>query len=291
MKELHGIFPALLTPFDQNNKINEKALEELVKFDLKLGATGFYVGGSTAEAFLLTTDERKQIMDIVKATAPDATLIAHVGSIDERQAIELGKHANKLGYDVVSSVAPFYYKFSFNEIKNYYCRVADASELPMLVYHFPGFSGVNMGLKEISEFLCDDRFIGLKFTYNDFFLVERCKAHFPNKIIYNGFDEMYLAGLSMGVDGGIGSTYNFMADKFVKITELFRQGKIAEAQAIQKDVNAIVEALIKVGVMPGEKAVLSALGIPMGNCREPFAMPTDEAVREMLDLVLPLLEA
>lgn len=291
MEKLRGIFTALLTPFDENNKVNEKSLEDLVKFSVKMGVKGFYVCGSTAEAFMLSTEERKLIMDIVKSTAPDSTLIAHIGSLDERVAIELGKHAKKLSYDLVSSVAPFYFKFNFDEIKNYYYRLADASELPMLVYHFPNFSGVNMGIHEMSAFLADDRFAGIKYTSNDFFTLERCKAHFPDKVIYNGFDEMFLAGLSMGADGAIGSTYNFMADKFVKIRQLFAENKIAEAQKIQKEANAIIEALVKVGVMQGEKAVVSALGIPMGNCREPFGKLEGEKLKELLSFVLPKLEA
>ena len=214
--EFKGIFTALLTPFDKNNRVNEKELEKLVKFNIEKGVKGFYVGGSTAEAFLLSTDERKQIMDVVKSTAPNHTLIAHIGSLDETEAIELGRHANRLSYHLVSSVAPFYYKFSFDEIKNYYFRLADASGLPMLVYHFPAFSGVNMGVDEMSSFLSDDRFIGIKYTSNDFFTLEQCRANFPDRIIYNGYDEMFMAGLAMGADGGIGSTYNFMADKFVK---------------------------------------------------------------------------
>ena len=290
MDKLNGIFTALLTPFDENNKVCEKSLEQLVRFNVKMGVKGFYVGGSTAEAFLLSTDERKLIMDVVKDTAPECTLIAHIGSLDERVALELGHHAKKLSYDLVSSVAPFYFKFSFDEIKNYYYRLADGSELPMLVYHFPVFSGVSMGVKEISAFLEDDRFAGIKFTSNDFFTLERCKAKFPNKVFYNGYDEMLLAGLSMGVDGAIGSTYNFMANKFVSLMNHFKSGNIQEAQRIQAEANEIIEALIKVGVMPGEKAVLSALGIPMGNCRDPFGKLEGEALKGLLDLVLPKLE-
>ncbi|MBQ9761368.1 MAG: N-acetylneuraminate lyase [Clostridia bacterium] len=291
MEKLKGIFTALLTPFDENNKVNEKSLADLVRMNVKMGVKGFYVGGSTAEAFLLSTDERKLIMDIVKDTAPECTLIAHIGSLDERVALELGKHAKNLSYDLVSSVAPFYFKFSFDEIKNYYYRLADGSELPMLVYHFPNFSGVNMGIKEMSAFLADDRFAGIKYTSNDFFTLERCKAHFPDKVIYNGFDEMFLAGLSMGADGAIGSTYNFMANKFVKINLLFAQNKLAEARKLQNEANEIIEALIKVGVMAGEKAVVSAMGIPMGNCREPFGKLEGDALKQFLDFVLPKIEA
>ena len=288
MKQYKGVFTALLTPFDSNNKINEKELEKLVHFCLKKGVTGFYVGGSTAETFLLTTDERKQLMDVVKSAAPDATLIAHVGSMNESQATELALYAKELNYDVISSVAPFYYKFSFDEIKNYYFRLADAAGLPMLVYHFPKYSGVNMGIAEMKQFLEDDRFIGIKYTSNDFFTMERCKSTFPDKIVYNGFDEMFLAGLSMGADGGIGSTYNFMADKFVKMKELYEAGKMGEALEIQKVVNRIIVLLHDAGgTFQAEKEILNQLGFDFGVCRRPFGSPTAEQKELIAKEIIP----
>lgn len=289
MEKHKGIFTALLTPFDKNNRVNEKELEKLVKFNLEKGVRGFYVGGSTAEAFLLSTDERKQIMDVVKSTAPNATLIAHIGSINEREATELALHAKKAGYGVISSVAPFYYKFTFEEIKNYYFRLADAAQIPMLVYHFPAFSGVNMGIREMGQFLSDDRFLGIKYTSNDFFTMEQCKSNFPDKIVYNGFDEMFLAGLSMGADGGIGSTYNFMADKFVKINALFEAGKIGQAQQIQKEANRIITILCKIGVMQAEKEVLNQLGFDFGVCRHPFGEPAAEQKALISKEIIPFI--
>ncbi len=289
MDKFKGIFTALLTPFDKENKVNEKELEKLVKFCLDKGVKGFYVGGSTAEAFLLSTDERKQIMDVVKSAAGEATLIAHIGSINELEATELAKHAKKIGYDVISSVAPFYYKFTFDEIKNYYFRLADSAELPMLVYHFPAFSGVNMGASEMSKFLTDERFLGIKYTSNDFFTLEQCKTNFADKVVYNGFDEMLLSGLVMGADGGIGSTYNFMADKFVKIYNLFNEGKIEEAQAVQKEANRIITILCKIGVMQAEKEVLNQLGFDFGVCRHPFGEPTAEDKALIAKEIIPYL--
>ena len=289
MKKFKGIFTALLTPFDKNNKINEKELEKLVKFNIEKGVKGFYVCGSTAEAFLLSTDERKQVMEIVKSTAPDHTLIAHIGSINELEATELAKHARNLGYDLISSVAPFYYKFSFAEIKDYYFRLATSCGLPMLVYHFPAFSGVNMGVKEMREFLSDEKFVGIKYTSNDFFTLEQCKSNFPDKIVYNGFDEMFMAGLSMGADGGIGSTYNFMADKFVTIQKLFEENKIAEAQKVQKEANRIITILCNIGVMQAEKEVLNQLGFDFGICRKPFSEPTAEQKELIAKEIIPYL--
>ena len=273
---MKGIYTALLTPFDAEDNINKEALEQLIQYNIKLGVHGFYVGGSTAEAFLLTTEERKQIMKITKAAAPDKKLIAHIGSVSEKEALELAMYAKELGYDAISSVTPFYYKFSFDEIKNYYCRLAEKSGMPMVVYYIPALSGVSMGMKEISAFLEDDRFIGIKFTSNDFFTMEQVRAKFPNKLIFNGYDEMMLAGLSMGADGGIGSTYNFMADKFVKIRELFANNEIAAAQQLQQEANRIITILCQIGVMQAEKEVLNQLGIPFGNCRKPFGEPTQE---------------
>ena len=284
-----GVFTALLTPFNAEDKIDGKALERLIRFNVDRGVQGFYVGGSTGEAFMLSTDERKYVYDIVKSVAPDKTLIAHVGSISEREAIELGKHAGALGYDAVSSVAPFYYKFTFNEVKNYYYTVAERSGLPMLVYNFPAFSGVNMNVEQMASFLCDERFIGIKHTSSDFFALEQCKAAFPDKIIYNGYDEMFLAGLAMGADGGVGSTYNFMADKFVAIRRLFNEGRIAEAQEIQKTANKIITVLCQIGVMQAEKEVLNQLGLDFGVCRHPFVEPTDEQKKLIADEILPLL--
>ena len=285
-----GIFTALLTPFDKENKINEKALEALVKHNLSMGVKGFYVCGSTGEAFLLSTDERKQVMEIVKDCAPEATLIAHIGSVNEAEATELAKCAEKLGYNAISSVAPFYYKFSFEEIKGYYNRLADSVELPMLVYHFPAFSGVNMGAGEISQFLENDKFLGVKFTSNDFFTLEQIKSKFPNKIVYNGFDEMFLSGLSMGADGGIGSTYNFMADKFVAIQKLFAENRIAEAQEVQREANRIITLLCKFGVMQAEKEVLNQLGFDFGECRKPFGALNDEQKSVVAKEIIPFIK-
>ena len=87
---------------------------------------------------------------------------------------------------------------------------------------------------------------------------------------YNGFDEMFLAGLAMGCDGGIGSTYNFMAEKFIKMQELFLNNRLSEAQTLQSEINKIIKILSKVGVMAGEKEILCQMGLNFGCARRPF---------------------
>ena len=290
LEKFGGIFPALLTPFDKDDNVNVSALGELIDMNLNKGVDGFYVNGSTAEVFLLDDEERKLIYrETAKKAGGKATLIAHIGAISTKKAIEMAKYAKECGYDAISAVAPFYYKFNFEQIKKHYFDIVDAVDLPMIVYNFPNFSGVNLSVAQVSEFLNDERFIGIKHTSNDYFALQSFKSAFPDKVIYNGFDEMFLSGLVMGADGGIGSTYNFMAEKFIKIRELFKAGKNEEALEIQKTANAIITALCQVGVMEGEKEVLCQMGLDFGHSRAPYSILTDEQKKVVTDKIMPLL--
>ena len=210
----------------------------------------------------MSEKERMEVMETVRAAAPKATCIAHIGTVNERSALALARKARELGYDAVSSMPPYYYPFTPNEIRDYYFRLADEAALPMVVYHIPALSGVNLGKGQLAEMLTDDRVMGLKYTANDLFLLERIRQAFPEKVLFNGYDEVLLAGLSMGADGGIGSTYNFMADKFVEIRRLFLENRLPEAQAVQKEVNRIIAILCSVGVMQAEKELLHREVLP-----------------------------
>ena len=285
-----GIFPALLTPFTLDGKINKSALKALIEMNLSKGVKGFYVGGSTAEVFLLSDEERYELYDTVKEIVGDrCVLIGHIGCLSTKKAIEFAKYTESIGYDLISSVAPFYYKFSFEEIKKYYFDIAGAVNTPMIVYNFPGFSGVDLHADQIEEFLSNKRFIGLKHTSSDFFALEEIKRRFPDKYVYNGYDEMFLSGMAMGADGAIGSTFNFMAEKFVKMYDLCSAGNFADARKIQAEANHIIKILIQVGVLAGEKAVLELMGIPFGKCREPFISATDEQIGLIKKEILPYL--
>ena len=289
-EKFKGIFPALLTPFNEDDSINFNALKQLVDRLIAQGVKGFYVDGSTGEAFLLTIEERKQLIRAVAEYAKGkCTLIAQIGSIALPDAIELARCAESAGYDAISSVPPFYYKFSFAEIKRYYFAIADAVDLPMIIYNVPIYTGVSFTAEQMGEFLQDDRFIGVKHTSSDYFALRQFRSAFPNKVMLNGFDEMLLAGLSLGANGAIGSTYNFMPDKFIRIYQLFNEGKIEEAVCVQEEADRIIAALCKVGVMQGEKAILTKLGVPMGKLRAPFIDISDEQKEWLFDQILPLL--
>jgi len=94
----------------------------------------------------------------------------------------------------------------------------------------------------------------------------------------------------MGADGGIGSTYNFMADKFVKIQKLMGENKLEEARAVQQEANRIITVLCSIGVMQAEKEVLNQLGFDFGICRHPFGEPTQEQKQLVAKEIIPFVQ-
>ena len=290
MKDFSGIYPALVTPFVNGDKIDEKALSALLEWNIQKGVHGFYVCGSTAEVFLLSETERRCLMKLTKEIVGDrVNLIVQCGSTNPREAQALAKYAEELGYDAVSAVAPFYYKFNFEEVLGYYRSIRDAVSLPIFPYNIPLFSGVSMSGDQLIRLLDDDRFVGIKHTSNDYYQMEQMRRAYPDKILFNGFDEMFLCGMIAGASGGIGSTYNYMADKYLAMYNLFREGKIEEAREIQHIVNRPIDVFGKFEGIPCVKAILKLMGIGDGTCRRPFTDCTKEACNYLEKNVLPLI--
>ncbi len=287
---MKGIFTALLTPFNSDYTINEKNIEKLVRFNLDSGVHGFYVGGSTGEGMIMSTEERKQVFRAVKAACGNAVpMIAHVGTISTDAAIDMALEAKKLGYDAISAVAPFYYGFPLEAIKKYYYDIVSAADMPMFIYNFPAGNGFGLTPAVASEmFEHNERFTGIKHTSNDLFALKQFKQSIDRVTVFNGYDEVCLAGLSMGADGAIGSTYNFMGKKFVKLYDAFNNGELEKARKLQDEACVIITEMCRYGVFQCEKEILTQMGIDMGPCRRPFLPIKDEgkkAVSALLDLI------
>nr|WP_246573712.1 N-acetylneuraminate lyase [Chelatococcus asaccharovorans] len=265
-----GILSALVTPYRADFSLNEEIIPGLIDHELAQGVAGFYVGGSTGEAFLQSPEERgRLIAAVARAAKGRGTLIAHVGTIATEDTLRIARSAADAGFDAVSAIPPFYYDFSAAELIAHYKALAAATPLPVVVYNFGGRTG-KLGPNEIMQLLDDPRIIGIKHTSQDLFQLERFKAHRPDAVVYNGYDEMCLGGLAMGADGAIGTTYNFMGHLFVALYKAFQEGRMAEALALQKRANRVIEVLIDVGVFPATKGFLKLQGFDCGECRAPF---------------------
>ncbi len=286
-KRFKGLLSALLTPYGKDGNISPDSLGKLVDSCITQGVDGFYVGGSTGEAFLLSLEERKKLIKLaMEANAGRKPVICQVGAVGTGIAIELAQWAEKNGADAISAVAPFYYPFSKEQILNHYTAITDSVSIPMIVYNIPGLSGVSLTEDDFKRLYEHERIIGVKHTHYNLYEMERIKAIDPDRLVFFGFDEVTLAGVAMGADGAIGSTFNLMAGEYIQLRSLFEKGKNAEALEKQKTINEIISIMIPPGVFSSLKyAITSRRGIPMGEVRAPFT-PLSDSEKARLDAVL-----
>ena len=286
-EQLKGLYAALLVPFDENGQVKEEGLKQIAKNAIEVEQLdGLYVNGSSGENFLISKEQKKQIFKVVKeAVGNDVKLIAQVGSLDLNEAIELGNYATDLGYDALSAVTPFYYPFSFEEIKQYYFDIIEATQNKMIIYAIPDLTGVNISINQFEELFNNEKIVGVKYTAPNFFLLERIRKAFPDKLILSGFDEMLVQAVISGVDGAIGSTYNVNGRRARQIYDLAREGKVEEAYKIQHDTNNIIETVLSMGIYPTLKEILKTRGIDGGVPKRPFS-PFNEANRKELNQLI-----
>lgn len=282
-----GLYAALLVPFDEKGQVKEEGLKQIARNAIEREKLdGLYVNGSSGENFLLSKEQKKQVFKVAKeAVSDDVKMIAQVGSLDLNEAIELGKYATEIGYDAISAVTPFYYPFSFEEIKDYYFELIEATQNNLIIYAIPDLTGVNISIEQFGELFNHEKIIGVKYTAPNFFLLERIRKAFPNKLILSGFDEMLVQAAVSGVDGAIGSTYNVNGVRARQIFEKAQNGDIAEAYAIQHETNNIIENVLAMGIYSTLKEILASRGIDGGLPKRPFK-PFNEANRNKLDKLI-----
>lgn len=290
-EDLRGLYSALLTSFDENGNINEQGIREIIRHNIdQMKVDGLYVGGSTGENFLISFEEKKEIFRIAKEEAKgDVKLIAQVGALNIHESVELAKYATELGYDAISAVTPFYYKFSFEEIKDYYNTISASCDNDLIVYSIPFLTGVNISVEQFGELFENERIVGVKFTAADFYLLERLRKAYPEHLIYAGFDEMMLPAATLGIDGAIGSTFNVNGVRARQILELVGKGDIKGALEVQHVTNDLISAILGNGLYATIKELLEIQGVHAGYCKKPMSLTTQEQkvkAREIYDLYL-----
>ncbi|MCT7821071.1 MAG: N-acetylneuraminate lyase, partial [Lactobacillus crispatus] len=234
---------------------------------------------STGENFMLGLEEKKKIFEIAwDEVDQQVDLIAQVGGPNLKEAKELAKFVTELGYKTISAVTPFYYNFTFDEIKHYYDEIVKDVDAKLLIYSISALTGVSLSLDNFAKLFSNPKIIGVKYTNADFYLLERLRERFPDKLILSGFDEMLLPALIEGVDGCIGSTYNVNARMVKEEIAAYNNGDIAKAQELEHKKNDIITALLNNGIYPSIKLVLQKMGVHAGYNREPMAKYTDKVI-------------
>lgn len=265
------VFSALITPMNADESVNYDALTELVGMQVERGVEGFYCCGSSGEGLLLGHDERKTIVKrVIAAASGRVPVIAHVGTIRTADAIDLARAAEDAGADAVSLIPPYYYRFTAEEVLGYYNDVIAGTGLPVVIYNIPQFTQVQFDKAVAKPLLDQDRVLGVKHTAHDLYSLERMCAAYPEKVFFNGFDEIYLSSLSAGARATIGTTVNLQPELFLEVRRLFEAGDIAAARVIQEQINDTVEALVAQGVFQSAKYLAGDGRIDCGDLRAPF---------------------
>ena len=274
--DIKGMIPAFITPFAEDGSLNVDAARKHAARLVEMGADALYVGGSSGEMILLSVAERKALLEAVVAAVPAGfPIIAHIGAANPLDAYELARHAESVGVAAISSVTPFYYKYSFAEIKAYYEKIGSIVKTPMIIYNIPTLSGSTLSLNQLFELMSIESVAGMKFTCSDYYSFERLRRAFPDKLLFNGSDEMVCSGLAMGADGGIGTNYNTMIGKFAELYRRFKAGDMAGALAMQNEINDVIAEMFKYNLLPAVKYLVAECGCDCGKCRDPFIDLTD----------------
>lgn len=268
-----GIMPAMLTPFNADGSIKKETVKNVMDYHYSCGVKGFYVGGSTGEGPSLSLKTRLEMSEtVMENNNGRGVIIEHVGAPCYNDAVELVKHADKIGVDAVSSLAPnFYFSFTDDEIVDYYKSIASYTDKPLIVYVT---SHIKSDVVSLAKRLMDiSNVIGLKYTLPDYYLMRKlAEINGGNINIINGPDEMLICGLIMGAQGGIGSTYNVMPEWFVGLYSAAASGDWNSAREIQYKINRVIEVLLKYsenGAIKGVKAAMQLKGFDMGNAVYP----------------------
>lgn len=287
VKNMLGIYAASVTPFTEDDQVNTDALEKLIQKNLKEGAAGFFLGGSSAECFLLSHEERIQTFEVAAGFKDQTDLIAHVGSLSTKEAIQFAKEAKAMGFQHIAATPPLYYGFTSAEVSSYYYDLSKAVDMPIIVYNFPGNTKREFDLTDpnYQKLFTSSAIEGIKHTNQVVYQMERFMMLNPDLKIWNGFDETMVAGLALGAHGSIGSTFNCMLPHYKMIYDAFNAGKIDEARQMQHKANNIMAAFCKVGLIAAVKYVLQTQGIAAGNPRRPFA-PLDQEAQTYIDQAL-----
>jgi N-acetylneuraminate lyase len=271
-----GIYPALLTPFKKDGKtVDLDVVTEMVALFKLQGTKGAYIGGTTAQREFLSVQERKEIFEtVIRANSkPNSlALIAHVGCDNEKgpnleQAIELGIHARNHGAVAISALTPK--MDSAKELIGFYSELAKGVQCPVIIYNFPKKTGIALDMVVLNELAAIPEIAGIKFTNQDFYLLERIGEHIPSWTRFSGSDEAFAASLATGTRRAIGSTYNFMGPFFEKIKNFYVGPSVVHAGKLQSLANNVIESLKELRATTGNPgAFLTGVKYAVGYLHE-----------------------
>ncbi len=272
-----GSFVALITPMHPDGAVDEAAFSAFVDWQIQQGTNGIVPVGTTGESPTLSHDEHRRVVEIaVKVAAGRVPVLAGAGSNSTAEAIELTRHAKEAGADAALIVTPYYNKPTQQGMILHYTAIADAVDLPIVIYNIPSRSVVDMSVETMAHLARHRNIVGVKDTTADLarplHTRRACGAEF---VQMSGEDHTALAFKAAGGHGCISVTGNLAPRLCSEMHRAWQDGETGKAMDIQDRLLALHDAMF-VETSPGPvKYGASLLGHGSEHCRLPLAPVSD----------------
>ena len=283
MKRITGSIVALITPFTQDGKVNYEKLGELLDWHIANNTDAILILGPTSESPTMSHEEDLEICRFsVERVAGRVPVIASSGSNSTQTVIEKSLDLQAAGADAVMNIAPYYNKANKKGMYHHFADVADAIDIPLIIYNVPGRTGCSIPADVIGELSKHERIIGIKEASGDLSYVAKiAKYANENFAIYSGNDDVILPVLSMGGSGVISVLANVMPKETHDMVMSYLNGDTKGALAEQlRLMNLINNLFIEVNPIPVKEA-MNLMGMNVGGFRLPLCEMEDEH-REIL---------
>ncbi len=269
-----GILPALVTPFTDDGKaVDEERLRGLVRHCIGLGVHGVVPCGTTGEFVNLTTEEKKQVIDIVMDEVNDkVSVVAGTGASGTNQALEMTKYAKDSGADAALIVTPFYLKPKDRGIYQHYHTIANEVDLPIILYNIPQCTGVQLSWQMVEDLAQIPNIVGLKDSSGQLGYILAVLEKVRDKInVLCGHDEVVVAALAAGCSGAVLASANVIPDIWVEIYNHVKNGELQKARELQYKVQKTARIIAGSGAV-GTKAALTLMKVKVGPVRKPLSV-------------------
>ena len=282
-----GVFTALVTPFNSKREIDKEALKKIVSFQLKKGISGLVPVGTTGESPTVTHEENMDVVEIVvKESAGKVPVIAGTGSNSTEEAIKMTKIAKHIGADASLQVAPYYNKPTQEGLYRHFMTIADAVDLPMMVYNIKGRTGVNIETDTLMKLAAHDNIVAVKEASGDLGqmmdIINRKPVDFD---ILSGDDNLALPLTLMGGSGVVSVVSNIIPGWMEELIQAARSGDLEKARTIHYELLPLFKAMfIETNPIP-VKSCMAIMGLLDEVFRLPLCPPSDEH-RESLKKIL-----
>jgi len=268
-----GVMPAMVTPFNKDESINEDNLRNLVNHLIDQGVTGLVPVGTTGEFVNMTFDERLKVIEIVVDEANGRVpVIAGTGETGTKLVIDATIAATDLGADAAIIVTPYYLKPKAKGLYDHYETICDKTDIPIVLYNIPACTGVELPWTVVEDLVEIDNIVAIKDSSGDYKYFSALLEKVSDKIsVLIGWDENVLGALAGGAAGCILGSANVIPHIWLEIYDHVKNNRLSEAQILQKKVQKIARMLINSGAL-GAKECLNMMNVPVGITRQPIIL-------------------